>query len=59
MRFHYSVTHVAGKDLNTADTLSCLPDQEADDTASELQKEVEAYVLKTVEGLAVCGQFLS
>lgn len=42
--FSYSVLHIPGKDLNTADTLSRLPDLESDSTAVEFQKEVEAYV---------------
>lgn len=44
MRFDYSVMHVPGKDLNTADTLSRLPDLKTDSAAVDLQNEVEAFV---------------
>ena len=51
MRYHYSVFHVPGKALNTADTLSRLPDLKSDNAAEDLQKEVEAYVNLIVEHL--------
>ena len=44
MRFDYTVVHVPGKDLNTADTLSRLPDLKTDSTAVDFENEVEAYV---------------
>lgn len=34
----YSVTHVPGKDLHTADTLSRLSDLKSDSTAAEFEK---------------------
>jgi len=51
MRFSYCVSHVPGKNLNTADTLSRLPDLKGDPSAAELQEEVETYVNHIVQHL--------
>ena len=51
MRFSFTIVHVPGKDLNTADTLSRAPIKEAPNT-QELQKEdVKAYVDMMVNSL--------
>ena len=58
MQFDYSVTHVAGKDLNTADTLSRLPSPKLDSAAVEFEKEVNAYVNALVTGLSATDERL-
>ena len=51
MRFNYSLSHVPGKDLTTADTLSHLPVLKSDSRAGEFQKEVDAFVNLVVNNL--------
>ena len=51
MRFDYSVSHVPGKDLTTADTLSRSPVLKSDSRAGEFQKEVDAFVNLIVNNL--------
>ena len=48
MRFDFAITHVPGKELHTADTLSRAPLSRVDDP---LRKEVHAYVQMIVTGL--------
>ena len=48
MRFDFTITHVPGKELHTADTLSRAPLSRVDDP---LRKEVHAYVQMIVTGL--------
>jgi hypothetical protein len=49
MRFNYTVSHVPGKALNTADTLSRLPNLKPEKKAEDLQREVEAYINLVVD----------
>ena len=49
MRYSYSISHVAGKDLCTADTLSRAPLSDPDPLAQQLQQDVQAYVNLIVE----------
>ena len=44
MRYQYIISHVAAKDLCTADTLSRAPSIITDVKANQLQQEVKAYV---------------
>ena len=50
MIYQYEIIHVPGKELNTADYLSCSPLQEIGST-NELQEEVQAYVNHIVKYL--------
>ena len=45
MRYSYSISHVAGKDLCTADTLSRAHDPQA----QQFQQHIQAYINLTVE----------
>ena len=49
MRYSYSISHVAGKDLCTADTLSRAPLSDPDPLVQQLQQDVQAYVNLIVE----------
>ena len=49
MRYSYFISHVAGKDLCTADTLSRAPLSDPDPLAQQLQQDVQAYVNLIVE----------
>lgn len=44
MRFSYTISHVPGKFLYTADTLSRVPVDTADSDSKALQEEVELYI---------------
>ena len=44
MRYQYSISHVAGKELCTADTLSRAPVCNSDSQSEQLQQDVTAYV---------------
>ena len=55
MRFDFTINHVPGKELHTADTLSRAPLTEMDDP---LRKEVNAYVEMVVTGLPASEQRL-
>ena len=44
MRFSYTVSHIPGKELTVADTLSRAPTELSDVSDEEFQKETEAYV---------------
>ena len=48
MRFSYSITHVAGKLLYTADTLSRAPLREDNPENSDKQAEVESFIATTI-----------
>ena len=49
MRYSYSISHVAGKNLCTADTLSRAPLSNPNPLAQQLQQDVQAYVNLIVE----------
>ena len=51
MRYHYSISHVAGKELCTADTLSRAPVCSPDCQSEKLQKDVTAYVNLVIDHL--------
>ena len=44
MRFSYTVSHIPGKDLTVADTLSRAPTELSNTSDEEFQEEVEAFV---------------
>ena len=44
MRYQFTISHVPGKYLTTADTLSRAPSSESNEGDRELQNEMEAYV---------------
>ena len=44
MRYQYTISHVAGKDLCTADTLSRAPSTEVGKHSYQLQQEIASYV---------------
>ena len=44
MRFSFTVSHIPGKDLTVADTLSRAPTELSNSNDNEFQEEVEAYV---------------
>ena len=52
MRFSFTIVHVPGKELNTADTLSRSPVSEGDDSREEaFRHEVKTYVNSVVKSL--------
>ena len=51
MRFQYSILHVAGKELCTADTLSRAPVCNPDPQSEQLQRDVSAYVNLVIDHL--------
>jgi len=51
MRFSFTISHVPGKDLNTADTLSRAPVSEVDGREEVFQHKVNQYVNVTVRNL--------
>ena len=51
MRFSYSVYHVPGKEICTADTLSRAPISTVDQTAEDFHKEVNAFVNLVIDNL--------
>ena len=51
MRYHYSISHVAGKELCTADTLSRAPVGSPDCQSEKLQKDITAYVNVVIDHL--------
>ena len=53
MRFDFSIEHVPGKNLTTADTLSRAPILEAECSAETLQQEVELFVNHLLSELPV------
>ena len=52
MRFRYTVSHVPGKDVTTADALSLAPQAEATQKDNILCREVNTYVCMVVENLS-------
>lgn len=59
MRFHYTISHVRGKDLTIADTLSRAPAMEPTQTDGLFQEEMRAYskaILKAVPSSEQCLQ---
>ena len=59
MRFHFTISHVPGKDLSTADTLSRSPVQGSSFTDEQFNQEVEAYVHMVCENLPASDQRIS
>ena len=51
MRFLFTISHVPGKNLTVADTLSRAPLEETSDSDQTLQEKVDAYVSSIVQGL--------
>ena len=51
MRYQYTISHTAGKDLCTADTLSRAPTGVTDTQADKFQKEVASYVNLIIDHL--------
>ena len=51
MRYDFTITHVPGKNLITADALSRAPSSPANSDDQSLQAEVDAYILNTLSGL--------
>ena len=51
MRYDFSISHVSGKDLTTADTLSRAPVSAATNIDEGLSKEVNAFVDLIVKNL--------
>ena len=51
MRYHYSISHLAGKELCTTDTLSRAPVGSPDCQSEKLQKDVTAYVNLVIDHL--------
>ena len=51
MRFNYTISHVPGKELSTADALSRLPVTEPSLKDVEFQKEVRAYLGAVVQSI--------
>ena len=58
MRFSFSISHVPGEALNTADTLSRAPVTEADQGDKALNQDVEAYVNLVVKNLPATNERL-
>ena len=58
MRFSYSITHVAGKLLYTADALSRAPLKEANPENSDKQVEVESFIATIIASLPASQQRL-
>ena len=60
MRFSFTIVHVPGKELNTADTLSRSPVSEGEDSREEaFRHEVKAYVNSVVKNLPATEDFHS
>jgi len=51
MKYNYSISHVPGKSLFTADTLSRAPTSSKNDDSTSLQYEIEAFVAAIVSNL--------
>ena len=51
MRYQYSISHVAGKELCTTDTLSRGPVCNCDSQSEQLQQDVTAYVNSVIAHL--------
>ena len=57
--YSFTISHVPGKLLYTADALSQLPCQNGDKSSKELEEEVETYTSGIVSTLPVTAQRLS
>ena len=55
MRYDFTISHIPGKDLVTADTLSRAPVAEGTSLDQSLQEEVNAYGQLTLESLPASG----
>ena len=51
MRYQFTISHVAGKDLVLADTLSRAPVQDRRPEDAQLERETNAFVYQVLEGL--------
>ena len=51
MRYQYSISRVAGKELCTADTLSWAPVWNPDPESEQLERDVTAYVNSVIDHL--------
>ena len=51
MRYHYTISHTAGKDLCTADMLSRAPTDILDTQAEQLQQDTTSYVNLIIDHL--------
>ncbi len=58
MRFYFTISHVPGKDLSTADMLSRAPTGDSTQDEHLRQQEVEAYVNAIMESLPATGKQL-
>ena len=58
MRYHYSIVHVPGKHLTTADTLSRAPVSEPIFTDSSFEEDCALYVNQVIQGLPASEQRL-
>jgi len=59
MRFHFTISHVPGKDLSTADTLSRSPVKGLSFTDEQFNQEVAAYMNMICENLPASDQCIS
>ena len=59
MRFHFTISHVPGKELSTADTLSRAPVTSSTFTDEQFNHEVAAYVGMVCENLPASDQHIS
>jgi len=58
MRFHYTIHHVPGKTLYTADTLSRAPLQEPVDESSVISQDTEQFVQSITDSLPATAKRL-
>ena len=58
-KFDYTIHHVPGKELYTADALSRAPTAESDEDKFELQAEVEAFAESLVKTLPATEKHLA
>jgi hypothetical protein len=59
MRFAFSIVHVPGKYMYTADALSRAPSGVPTDNCTEFQKEVESHIAAVIETLPATKQQLN
>jgi len=59
MRLHFTISHIPGKDLSTADTLSRSPVKGLSFTDEQFNQEVAAYVNMICENLPASDQHIS
>ena len=58
MRYDFSISHVAGKQLVTADALSRVPSEEWSRANQELQQDTGVYIQQVVQALPAIDQRL-